>query len=485
MAFSEHGRAPDQDQPVDREKARGDQTVTYDGCSADLPKGGSVDPAKMLEAKTLVTDTGAFAKFLEKYKDQPELDETAVKTVYEESIRLGIVDHHSIDQFLASRGVKSEKCATKMVVDHETVVLETVKKNGIERVNTHADSDMDAICSSYLVRSLIEHGRLPAMAGELSEVANRVDFGRFDISDPKVFAESLPGTIDAIKGVLKERGGAELGAEVFSKPELKAPNGRLNAEGVRKLEEISAKYENLRNSLVFEFLNELNRIKLADPALKLDGNISAAVEHLPANIQELVTEGREKVIESHEKFQKEFETAAKFRIRVKDKQGQEREIDVIVGQSPEPLTFTNLAYTRTSPDTIIAVFGGKDRKAGDNYDIGITPDAANAIDLRGLCLALNKAERSKRDAIAAKPAEQRTPEEQEKFAAWEKQKAAGQTRKMFGDVDEVVARGEAKADDLIDIDPTVLVAADSLIAASRTSLLTREEFSEVIKGSEA
>lgn len=36
----------------------------------------------------------------------------------------------------------------------------------------------------------------------------------------------------------------------------------------------------------------------------------------------------------------------------------------------------------------------------------------------------------------------------------------------------MVSRGEASTDEVVDIDPTVLVAGDSFIAASRTSLLT-------------
>jgi hypothetical protein len=481
MPYSERGSVPQQDQTIGREGARGDQPVSYDGCRADLPKGGIVDAAKMLEQKTLVTDTGAFAKFLEKYEEEGYLDEATVDGIYRESIGQGVIDHHSIDQFLASRGVKSEKCATQMVVDYEDAVSDAVKKNSIDKVSTHVDSDMDAICSSYLVKSIIDRGRLPDIAGELAEVANRVDYGRFDISDPRVFAESLPGTIDAIKGILKERGGAELGAEVFSRAELKAPNGRLNAEGVKRLEEISAKYEDLRNGSVFELLNALDQAKKEDPTLKLDGNIDGVIGRLPATVQELITEGRKKVIESHEKFLAEFEKAEKFKVTVKDKRGRDMEANVIIGQSPEPLTFTNLAYLRTSPDTIVAVYAGKDRKAGDNYDIGITPDMANAIDLRRLCLELNKAEKAKRDAILAKPAEQRTPDEQEKAVAWEKQKTAGQTRKMFGGIDEMVSAGEVAAEDVVDVDPTVLVAGDSLIAASRTSLLTGPEFSGVIR----
>jgi hypothetical protein len=478
MPFSEHGRGIPQDEQ--KETARGDRPVTYEGCRADLPKGGIVDAAKALAERTLVTDTGAFAKFLEKYEDK-ELNGDTVDGIYRESISSGVIDHHSIDQFLASRGVKSEKCATKMVVDYAPTVAEAVRANGIDKLSTHVDSDMDAICSSYLVKSLIDNGRLPEMAGELAEVANRVDYGRFDLADPKAFADSLPGTIDAIKGLLKKRGGAELGAEVFSKPELKAPNGRLNAEGVKKLGEISDKYENLRNSSVFSLLNQLESAKRQNPGMKLDGNIDAVVAALPPDLQEIIAEGRKEIIESYGKFLKEFESAERFTAKVKDKSGRDMEVGVIIGESPEPLTFTNLAYTRTSPDTIVAVYAGKDRRAGDNYDIGITPDMANAIDLRRVCLELNKAEKVKREAIMAKSAEGRTPEEQAMVEAWEKQRAAGQTRKMFGNIDELVARGEARPEDIVDIDPTVLVAADSLIAASRTSLLTREEFAEAVK----
>ncbi len=480
MGFSERGGGPSPDQVADREQARGDQPVSYEGCSADLKKGMPVDPAKMLEQKTLVTDTGAFQSYLEKYRGA-ELTPGKVDEIYRETISRGIVDHHSVDQFLAAGGVRSEKCATKMVVDYQADVLKTIRDNGIDKVNTHGDSDMDAICSSWLTKSLIDRGRLPAMAGELADLANRVDYGRFDVADPKVFAESLPGTIDAIKSELDARGRAELGALVFSKAEMKGPDGRLNPEGVKKLVEISTKYENLRNSTVFGLLNELNQAKAADPKLDLAGSMAGVVEKMPAEVRGLVEAGKKKLMESYERFVGEFAKADKFKARIKDKQGREMEVNMVVAESPEPLTFTNLAYNRTSPDTIVAVYAGKDRKAGDNYDIGITPDMANAMDLRGLCLALNGAERQAREAVYAKPAESRTEEEKKLVEAWDKQKAAGQTRKMFGDIDARLKSGEAKPEDVVDIDPTVLVAADSLIAASRTSLLPPDKFREIMR----
>ncbi len=484
MAFSERGGVPSYDQLADREQARGDQAVAYEGCAADLKKGTPVDAAKMLEQKTLVTDTGVFQSFLEKYKDD-ELTPEKIDSIYRETIAQGVIDHHSIDQFLAGRGVRQEKCATKMAADYQGDILRVVKEKGIARVSTHADSDMDAICSSWLVKSLIDRGRLPEIGPELAELANRVDYGRFDVADPKAFAASLPGTIDAIKSELDARGREELGAVVFSRAEMKGPDGRLNPDGVKKLVEISDRYENLRNSTVFDLLNELNRAKTEDPSLDLSGSVAGAVEGMPPETRELIEAGRKKLMGSYERFVGEFAKAEKFKVRVKDKQGGELEANMIVAESPEPLSFTNLAYTRTSPDTIVAVYAGKDRKAGDNYDIGITPDMANSLDLRALCLALNGAERQAREAVYAKPPESRTEDEQKLVEGWDRMKAAGQTRKMFGDIEQRLAKGEARPEDVVDVDPTVLVAGDSLIAASRTSLLTADKFKQIARGFEA
>jgi hypothetical protein len=118
----------------------------------------------------------------------------------------------------------------------------------------------------------------------------------------------------------------------------------------------------------------------------------------------------------------------------------------------------------------VAVYAGKDRLAGDMYDVGITPDQANAMDIKEICLALNKAEAEKRRKATGK--------QKEFLAELEGQKE----REAFPGLFDMVEQEQVKEEDIIRIDPTPLVAGDSLIPASRHSLLTKKDFEKVMKG---
>ncbi len=456
--------------------------INYDGCSANLPKGATVDLEQKLSQGIVVADTGAFAAFLEKYDGQNEFSQEDVDNIYIKSILSGAIDHHSIDSFLSEKGTETEKCATKMVVDYKEAVLQLIKEKKIKGVETHFDSDMDAIASSYLIKSLIESGKLPVIAEDLAELTNKVDYGRLstaemEFADPKVYANSLPGTIDSIKAAIDKECGGELGKSVFSNPAMKGPGGRLNAEGVKLLGEIKAKYENKRNALVFQLLNAINQQKISNPDFNIGRDINEMEEKFSEEMRAYIESGRPMIMKNYEVFSEDFSKAERNKAAIKDKKGNDIDANVVVAESKDPLLFTNLAYTRTSPDSIIAVYAGKERKGGDMYDIGITPDQANTMDLRGLCLSLNKAEKAKRDAIYAKPEDGRSPEEQELIKNWEGQG----DRDVFSGIKEMISKGEISEDDVLKKDPTVLVANGSLIAASRTSLLTPEEFKKVIK----
>ncbi|MFA4830925.1 MAG: hypothetical protein WC862_02850 [Patescibacteria group bacterium] len=86
--------------------------------------------------------------------------------------------------------------------------------------------------------------------------------------------------------------------------------------------------------------------------------------------------------------------------------------------------------------------------------------------------------------IYAKAPGDRTTEEQRMLDDWEEQRSAGKFRNAFPEIADMLARGEVDEGDIIDIDPTPLVAGGSLIPASRTSLLTEEEFRAVLRGFE-
>jgi hypothetical protein len=444
--------------------------VKYQGISPNLPKGAKVNPEEKLEAGILVTDTGVHTECLEAFKDKDSFTPEEIDEIYEATIRAGVIDHHVIDSFFSAKGVDSKKCATQMVFDYKEAVLAMVKEKGITNVETHFDSDMDAIGSSYMVRSLIDNGELPSIAEDLAAVTNLEDYGENKL-DPEPYVNSLAGTVGSIKDMLGNQARASLGKDVFGNPDMKDENGRLTAEGVQKMNLIKSKFENMRNEYVFAVFNALEKAKTADPDFDIKGDISGL--ELPEEIAKVVSDGREAMRASMEEFLVEFEAAEKAKMTVKDREGNDIDVNVVIGSSKKPLIFTNMAYLRTNPDTIVACYAGEDRAFGDNYDIGITPDMANSIDMSALCLALNKAEKEKRDALRSK--EDPTDDEKAMIEGWDGQA----DREAFSGLNDKIASGEVPAEDVITKDPTVLVAGGSLIAASRTSLLGEEDFKKV------
>ncbi|MFC1787865.1 hypothetical protein ACFLZY_01450 [Patescibacteria group bacterium] len=431
-------------------EAKKSNAISYEGCAAALGKGEAVDPKAKLEQNTAVTDTGAYADFLTPYQEQSEFTPDQIDQIYQETITSGIIDHHSIDSFFASKGIKSEKCATQMVADYPEAVLELIKVNGVKQVETHFDSDMDAICSAYLTKSLIDNGQLPGLAEKLASITNMLDYGRLselgeDYNAPENFVQTLPGVFSSLKSAFSEVASQRIKKEGFSPA-------------------ILAEAEAQRNAAFFEILN------LAEQSgVDVTGDISVLDSQLSEELLDFLKTGQESIKEEYKQFQKEFAKAETIETQNGD--------PVIIAKSPKPLTFTNLAYLQTSPETIVAVFGGLEREANDHYDIGIQPDQAKNIDLRGLCLALNKTERKKRDQILVKDDSEKTDAEKELVTGWQKEK----TREAFAGLNEMIDNGEVNENDVLDIDPTVLVAGNSLIAASRSALLTQSEFTQTIK----
>ncbi|HLC69824.1 MAG TPA: hypothetical protein VJH75_02150 [Patescibacteria group bacterium] len=438
--------------------------VTYEGCSPSLPKGGAVvNLEQKLAAHTLVLDTGAHTKFLDQYKGR-DLTPVVVDEIYKATIKDGVIDHHSVDMFLAAQGIHVEKCATQMVADYPGEVLAMTEENQIINVETHFDGDIDSVCSSYLTKSLMENGRLPDIGPALAAFANKIDYGRSqeihpDFMKPEFFVNTLLGLFESIKLQCKKRAGQEIREKGFSPA-------------------ILAKHEKMIGESMFELLNVANVMAVE---LNISGDVSALIEKVGTQTRELIDAGRPLIEESYRQFTEDFEQAQRMQAVVKDREGNDVEANLIISQSKDPLMFTNLSYARTSPNTIVAVFAGSDRKSGDMYDIGITPDQAKVFDLRSVCLALNKAEREKRDAVYAKPASERTEGEQKMVEDWDAQRAEGKFRDAFANLKEMIARGEVDVANVLDVDPTPLVAGDSLIPASRTSLLSFKEFDEVLK----
>ncbi len=425
------------------------QGVYFDAekCKTNLGKGQRREPNE----GEIVLDTGDFEI---KGEGDP----------YEETIAAGVIDHHRIDNLFRVRGQELDpKCSAKIVVDYKDKVLKMIENRGTTTTFSHADGDLDSVVSNYLTQALIQRKELPAGAQALAEHVNKVDYGTYREAETEKYFQSLAGLFSAIKADLGKIRDQELGKEVFGNPEMKAPNGRLNEAGVQKLNEIKTKYESLLNERMFQLLNETEREAVRNSQFDPEKDITAVQVNLSPEFQKSIERGKDMVRGELEAFNEDFAKVKQTTVTVKvPKSGENVEVPMIISLEPNsaPLTFTNLTYQRVSPDTIVAVYGGPNRKSGDMYDIGIMPESAALIDMSELCIALNQAEKEKRDQLGGDDPIRKNLESQP-------------DRLGMSGPEQVLTK-----------DPTVLVAGGTLIAASRNSLLSAEEFYQAVKSVE-
>lgn len=438
------------------------ELVTTDGCFAKVEKGAR---AVGLSETVLVLDTGQ--------PDLPPVEKREPKTpeevdeLYRETIRGGIIDHHSIDAAVLTMPEGAERrCATKMIADFPDEVVAMIKERKIESVSGHIDSDLDSIASTFLARSLVQSksvADLPAITGQLAEIVNLTDYGKFREADPEKYATSLPGVFGALKdqimGTAKKESKAVWDDDALS-----------YGEKSKRTSEISDVYHEKLIAAVFEILNACNRQKLSGEDVDL---AALDFDKIPVSeeLRTMMKKSKELTIETRRVFDREFEKAEKREVTVQDKFGRSITVPLVIFAKTtlSPLEVTNLAYQRLAPEAIIAVYAGQDRtRGGDTYNIGIKPEtAADVFLLELLEKPFNVAEAEKRESILAeldaKVADGTiTPEEKERLDLW---------------------RTPRKGKEHLGIgDPTVLVAGGSLIAASHTSLLNSEDFRRVLQG---
>lgn len=437
--------------------------ISHEECRSTLQKGQKVENTP---SNTFILDAGAYDDFLKKV-DESSLNDKTIPKLYRDSIANGVIDHHVIDSILSRNGFtgqKYERCSAQIAVDFEGEIKRAIDEIGVTKIDTHTNMDLDAISSSYLVKALIQTGQLPAIGAELAQIANQLDYGRFSM-DPKNFIDSVAGVFEAIKIVMEQRAKKEQGARVFSNPEMMTGR-RMNQQGFALFTEIRKKYEDETGKRFFDVLNAANRLKLMGKNFSLAVGFKARIkDSIDADTAQIIEEGGIENLKAHEQFAEDFKTANTREIKVDNRDEKKVPANLLIAKSEQPLLFTNMSYLRTPPNTIIAVYAGKDAKGGDRYDIGIQAEQADAINLGKLCVALNKAEKIKRDVVYAKPESVRTTEEKELIQKWENE----QDRIGMSGPEQVLTK-----------DPTVLVAGGTLIAASRTSLLDFEEFQAAI-----
>ncbi len=424
------------------------------GVSALLPKGGS---AVALPDSVLVLDTGQPelpAPELRNPRSQEELD-----TLYRDTIRRGIVDHHGIDATVVVPVGVVRRSTTGMIALAPDLVLEQIDQRSVSEITAHKDSDLDSLAACYLAQSLREQRVLPTFAPALAEHVDRVDFGLYRV-EPERYVASLAGVVGALKRVHDEAARAEVGP-IFG-------DGALSRE--EKSQRAAEVFERHQRQIIEEsfavFQGCENGSRMG--ALDLD-DISPVVAGLPGELKEKIERGQEATSRDLEIFEREHGAALRGRGFVVGKDGERRAVPVVIFEQTDlnPLLVMNLCYLKEAPETVVAVYAGPSRKGGDAYDIGIKSETAQgSFTLESVAVVLSAVEGELRKPLLAKlraksEAGTISPEELKKL--------------------EVLTTPRKGFEHLQIGDPTVCVAGGSLVAASTNSLMSREEFVASVK----
>ena len=143
---------------------------------------------------------------------------------------------------------------------------------------------------------------------------------------------------------------------------------------------------------------------------------------------------------------------------------------MVIMESEHPLTSTNLGYAHFGKNTIMAIYAGKDRKHGDQYDIGVTPEAGPALRevMKQIVYEMNVLEQKKYEEISTNP--KRSKDEQDYLDTTEK----SNDRPMYKEGDKQVFGPRRQ-------NPIVLVGLNSsLVAAANNSCVSKGEWEKCI-----
>lgn len=436
--------------------ARGElRPVSAVGVTATIPKGGS---AASLPPSVLVLDTG-----------QPEAPGVASRSpssqvqfdeIYRETIRRGIIDHHGIDATVTLDPSMLRRSTTGMIALAPELIVEQIEGRRVNEITAHKDSDLDSLAACYLAQALKEYRTLPTLAPALAEHVDRVDFGLYRV-EPERYVVSLAGVIGALKRVHDEGARAEVGP-IFG-------DAALSRE--EKSERAGAVFERHQRELIEESFAVFNGCEAGARAGAVDlGDISPVVLGLRGDLKEKIEGGQVAALRDLEVFEREHGAAIRGTGYVVGKDGERRAVPVVIFDQTDlhPLVVTNLCYMKESPETIVAVYAGSERKGGDAYDIGIKPETAQGMfTLDSIAVAFSAVEGELRKPLIA---ELRAKSEAGTISADE-------LRRL-----EILTTPRKGFEHLKIGDPTVCVAGGSLVAASTNSLMTRSDFVAAVKG---
>lgn len=316
---------------------------------------------------------------------------------------------------------------------------------------------------------------MPRITGALAEHANKVDYGQFNESDPDKYVKSLIGLFGGLKRVITDACQAEKNTIWSNSNEASVPE---------KIAQTKPVVEKWNQGLVdgsFEILNACEALAASGPVDLTNLDVDAL--SIPDRLRSHLKRGIELTKEEFREFNELYEKAEKTTTVVKTRDKSSLEVPMVIFRecgNLSPLAITNICYSRLSPNTIAAVYAGSDRPyGGDQYDIGIKQETLALFSLENSpwVKAFNEAEAEARkrifgnlDALVA--GTEQPNAEQEAFLALFKNDVKGldERWKKLRDGFKWTGHGE----------PTVFVSGGSLLAASKTSLLTVDEFNVII-----
>ncbi len=396
--------------------------------------------------------------------------------IYRKSIENGHVDHHTIDM-LPDMDKQPKKCSTQIVVDYTDEVARYCGENRVHEIQIHKDTDLDALSAAWLIREVMAKGELPAIANEMAEIVNKVDYAKYR-KPVNEYVTSFPGCVEAMLSAIR----ADKKGAIYSNPANRGEDGRLTDAAFNELQKV----DNEANAETLKVFDALATEKAKNPDFSLEtANIRDFIEKsqlVSDYAKEQMREGLKQTAQAQKQFEEDIAKAKVVKFNFTNPETNRTETaQIVIVNSKDPLTTTNLGYAHYGKNTIMAVYGGVDRKGGDMYDIGIAPEAASTLGgvMKDICVIMNKNEASKRKQVericdSLEQLAVRTPKETQRLSELRKsldELASMGTRQAFKGAEEF---------GLIDKDPSPLVIGNTLVPASRHSLITEDTFRKTL-----
>lgn len=420
----------------------------------------------------IIVDCGALPVSI--FTDKQSPDE-----IYKTTIDLGIVDHHTIDQ-LSTMANQPKKCSTEIVTDYDNEIADYCAEHDVSEIIIHRDSDLDAVCAAWLIREKIATGTLPIIAEKIAEIVHLVDYDDYRLQTDK-YVTSFPGCLEAVMSEIKNVKKHEL----YSNPDnLEQDNPHyLNKIGLKKLRHL----DSMANAEAFKILDVLAAEKENNQQFTLEtSNIRNFIldsSQISDETKDILENGLYDITENKNLFDEIIAEAEVLPFKFINPLTQyQEEGQVVIVHASDPLMTASQGYTHFGRNTVMAVYGGLNRQTGDMYNIGISCDSSKILAnvMKDICITINKIEEDKRRqieriCISLENQSELTPGEQKRLE---------DLRRSLWDLEDLEtceAFEGADQFDLINKDPSLLVADNTLIVASRHSLITEKCFADVIK----